>query len=105
VEKDKKMSLEYTKEFKDRIIGIGADIVDIADVEPLKKLKLNPPDLLDPFTRAVSIGLKLPAAAFEQITDSPTPIYKSIYQTANLILDQIAFRTFPAAEIKRGGSH
>jgi len=91
--KDKNVSLEYTKKFKEKIMGLGADLVGIADVEPLKELKLDPPDLLDPFTRAVSIGLKLPAAAFEQIVDRPTPIYKSVYQTANSILDQIAFRT------------
>ena len=101
--KDKKVSLEYTKEVKKRIMDLGADLVGIADVEPLKGLKLDPPDLLDPFIRAVSIALKLPAATFEGISDRPTPIYKSIYQTANLILDQIAFRT--AMALQNDGFH
>jgi epoxyqueuosine reductase QueG len=83
----------YTEEFKQQLIGLGADLVGIADVEPLKDLKMNPPDLLEPFRTAVAIAIKLPAAVFEQIVDRPTPIYKSAYTTANLILDQIAFRT------------
>jgi epoxyqueuosine reductase len=91
--KEKKVPLEYTEKVKDRIIGLGADLAGIADVEPLKRLKLDPPDLLKSFTRAVSIALKLPQAVFESISDRPTPIYRSVYQTANQILDQIAFRT------------
>ena len=87
------MPRDYTEKLKKRIGDFGADLVGIADVEPLKELNLNPPDLLEPFTRAVSIALQLPAAVFEQISDRPTPIYKSIYLTANLILDQIAYKT------------
>lgn len=82
----------YTEGFKDRIIGLGASLVGVADIESLRELSTNPPDLLKPFSRAISIALVLPLATFEQISDHPTPIYKSIYQTANLILDQIAFR-------------
>ena len=89
----KQVHSNYTEEFKDRIIGFGADLVGIADVDPLKELTLDPPDLLEPFVRAVAIAIKLPAAVFEQIVDRPTPIYKSVYTTANLILDQISFRT------------
>jgi epoxyqueuosine reductase len=91
--KEKSMPFNYTEKTKDRIIGLGANLIGIADIEPLKELKVDPADLLDPFTRAVSIALRLPLAVFEGISDRPTPIYKSIYQTANLILDQIAFRT------------
>ncbi len=96
--KDKNFAFDYTKKIKDRIIGLGADLVGIADVKPLKELKVDPPDLLEPFNRAVSIAIKLPQAVFEQISDRPTPIYKSIYQTANLTLDQIAFRTAMALQ-------
>jgi len=96
--KEKNVAFGYTKKIKDRILSLGADLVGIADVEPLKELKVDPPDLLDPFTRAVSIALKLPAATFEEISDRPTPIYKSTYLTANLMLDQIAFRTVMALQ-------
>ena len=99
----KNVHSNYTEEFKDRIIGFGADLVGIADVGPLKELKVDPPDLLEPFARAVSIAIKLPVATFEQIVDRPTPIYKSVYTTANLILDQIAFRT--AMALQNDGFH
>lgn len=84
---------EYTGGLKNRIIASGADLVGIADVEPLRELKLYPPDLLDSFTRAVSIAVRLPKEVFEQITDQPTPTYCSVYRTANLMLDQIALLT------------
>ncbi len=96
--KEKNVAFDYTEKVKDRIISLGADLVGIADVEPLKELKVDPPDLLKHFTRAVSIALKLPAAVFEEISARPTPIYKSVYQTANLTLDQIAFRTAMALQ-------
>ena len=99
----KQVHSNYTEEFKDRIIGFGADLVGVADVDPLKELTLDPPDLLEPFARAVAIAIKLPAAVFEQIVDRPTPIYKSVYTTANLILDQIAFRT--AMALQNDGFH
>jgi epoxyqueuosine reductase len=94
----KSVHSNYTKGFKEKIIGFGADLVGIADVEPLKELTVDPPDLLESFARAVSIAVKLPVAVFEQIVDRPTPIYKSVYTTANLILDDIAFRTAMALQ-------
>ncbi len=51
-----------------------------------------PAGLLDPFTRAVSIALRVPAGVFETVTDRPTPLYAAVYQTANRLLDDIAFR-------------
>ena len=101
--KEKSIPFNYTEKTKDRIIGLGANLVGIADIEPLKELKVDPPDLLEPFARAISIAIKLPVAVFEQIVDRPTPIYKSVYQTANLILDQIAFRT--ATALQNDGFH
>lgn len=83
----------YTKKIKANIIRLGADLVGVTDTEPLKQLALEPPNLLDSFHRAISIALRLPSAAFEQIIDRPTPLYFSVYQSANRILDEIAFRT------------
>jgi epoxyqueuosine reductase len=83
---------DYTKRLKTSIHGLGADLVGVADTDPLKGLQLSPPDLLDPFTRAISIALRLPATVFEGIVDRPTPFYSSIYQTANRILDEISFK-------------
>lgn len=82
-----------TERIKGKIVGLGADLAGVADAEPLKALRLNPPRLLDPFSRAISIAIRLPAAVFEEILDRPTPNYASVYQSANRILDEIAFRT------------
>ncbi|MFH2046030.1 MAG: 4Fe-4S double cluster binding domain-containing protein [Pseudomonadota bacterium] len=84
---------EYTKRIKSKILDWGADLVGVADAEPLRELKVNPPDLLDGFTHAVSIAIQLPVAVFETITDKPTPVYSAIYKTANSILDELAYRT------------
>ena len=99
--KKNNINYDYTEKIKHKILKLGADLVGIADVEPLKQLKLDPPDLLDPFHRAISIAVSLPKAVFEQIDDRPTPIYSSIYQTANRILDEIAFHT--AITLQRDG--
>jgi epoxyqueuosine reductase QueG len=88
----------FTERIKGHIRALGADLVGIADVEPLKALRLDPPDLLDPFTRAISVAIRIPFSVFHQITDRPTPLYKSVYQTANAILDVIAYRTAIALE-------
>lgn len=85
-------SSEYTKLVKSRIVGWGADLVGVADAGPLNELKADPPDLLRGFTRAVAIAIQLPVAVFESISDKPTPIYSATYQTANRILDELAFR-------------
>lgn len=90
--KTEAVNSDYTAEIKERIRGLGADLVGVAHTGPLRELRLDPPDLLDNFTRAVSMAVRLPAAVFEELPGRPTPVYKSVYQTANAMLDQIAFR-------------
>ena len=87
------MTSDYTEVIKRKIAGWGGDLAGVAEVEPLRELKVDPPDLLQPFTRAVSIAVQVPRSVFEMISDRPTPIYSAVYQTANRILDEIAFRT------------
>jgi epoxyqueuosine reductase len=83
----------YTEKVKAKIKDLGADLVGVTDTEPLKRLRLDPPTLLDPFCRAIAIAISLPKAVFEQIDDRPTPLYASVYRSANGILDEIAFQT------------
>lgn len=87
------MTSDYTEVMKRKIAGWGGDLAGVAEVEPLRELKVDPPDLLQPFIRAVSIAVQVPYSVFEMISDRPTPIYSAVYQTANRILDEIAFRT------------
>jgi epoxyqueuosine reductase QueG len=89
----KELSPDYTEQIKGKILGWGAGLVGVADIEPLKQLRVHPPDLLDSFSRAISMAVQLPVSVFEMISDQPTPIYSAIYQTANRILDEIAFKT------------
>jgi len=89
---NKSLKMDYTNQVKQKLITSGADLAGVADTEPLQALKTNPPNLLDSFTRALSMAVQLPAAVFEMIEDQPTPIYGSVYQTANRILDEIAFK-------------
>jgi epoxyqueuosine reductase QueG len=96
-------NVAFTDRLKGAVIALGADLVGVADVEPFKQAKLTPPDLLDPFCRAISIGVGLPTAVFEEIIDHPTPLYASVYRTANRLLDQIAFRT--AGILQSDGFH
>lgn len=84
---------DYTEKIKADVLKLGANLVGVADTEPLKELRLDPPNLLDSFDRAISIALRLPSAIFEQIIDRPTPLYASVYKSANRILDEIAFHT------------
>jgi epoxyqueuosine reductase QueG len=101
METNKPPSETHTQRLKASILGWGADLVGVADTEPLRDLKTIPADLLTPFPRAVAIAVQLPVHAFEMIVDSPTPIYSAIYQTANRILDEIAFRT--AGNLQKDG--
>ena len=85
------MSTAYTRRIKASIIDLGVDLVGIADAAQLVELFTDPADLLVPYTRAVSIAVSLPRAVFEPIVERPTPLYASVYQTANRVLDDIAF--------------
>jgi len=91
----------YTETVKRRIRDYGADLVGIADTAPLGELPLQPATLLDSFPRAISMALCLPKAIFRQIEDRPTAIYAHAYKTANMMLDEMAFRA--ASSLEREG--
>ncbi len=91
----------YSDWIKKKAREYGASLVGVAELDPLKALRVDPPDLLEPFTKAVSIAVALPRMIFEQIRDRPTPMYKHIYQTANSVLDHIAFKV--AADLQYEG--
>jgi epoxyqueuosine reductase len=83
---------DVTKALKLHAHSLGADLVGVADLAMLEGIETTPPDLLQPFTRGVSLAVKVPTAVFEQLTDRPTPLYAQAYLNANLLLDQIALR-------------
>ena len=85
--------MEYTNKLKSFVLEQGADLVRITDIESLEGLKTIPVDLFSQFSHAVSIAVQVPVAVFEMISDQPTPLYSSVYQTINRLLDEIAFKT------------
>jgi epoxyqueuosine reductase QueG len=85
--------IDYTDRLKQTVKGYGADLAGVADTAELAGLPTIPDDLLRPFTRAVAIAVRLPSPIFEMLIDRPTPIYAATYQTANRLLDEIAFKT------------
>lgn len=87
------MESGYTEGFKAQTLKRGADLTGVADLDLCRAIPTIPSNLFDSYHRAVSIGIQLPVSVFEMIFDQPTPIYNSIYQTANRLLDEIAFRT------------
>ena len=91
----------YWDHIKEKALGWGADLVGFAEIEPLRALQTEPADLLNTFSRAISMAVEMPSAVFESISDRPTPIYSAVYQTANRILDGVAFRT--ARELQKEG--
>jgi len=95
------MTDQLTGEIKEKAAGWGADLVGIADVAPLTAMRTDPPDLLEPFLRAIALAVQLPVAVFDTISDRPTPLYSAVYQTANRLLDEIAFRVARTLQ-KRG---
>ena len=81
-----------TARLKRRLARWGSDLSGVADLAPFSGYETIPPGLLEPFTRAVSIAVRIPAGVFETVADRPTPLYAAVYQTANRLLDDIAFR-------------
>ena len=95
---------DVTAALKERVRELGADLVGVADLALLAGVETVPPGLLTPYRRAVSIAVKLPSAVFEQLEDRPTPLYAQVYQTANALLDQIAFRLCGWIEAQGGSA-
>ncbi len=70
----------------------GADLVGIADLALLHGIETEPADLLEGFTRAVSMAVRLADGVMDTIVDRPTPIYQQHYAKVNLLLDDLAIR-------------
>jgi len=69
----------------------GADLVGIADLAPFLQQgwPTLPADLLVPFTRAVSVAVRLDDAVMDTITSHPTTEYAEHYRAANIDLDRL----------------
>lgn len=70
----------------------GADVVGVADLERLRGIETDPPDLLAGYARAVSVAVRLADGVMDAIADRPTPLYEIHYKMVNARLDDIAIR-------------
>ncbi|MHA1721446.1 MAG: epoxyqueuosine reductase [Candidatus Baldrarchaeia archaeon] len=87
------MKKNFTNQLMKLAVSLGAALVGVADLNLLKQLETNPPNLLENFKYAISIAVPLPKNVFELITEeNPGELYAHAYRTANMLLDQITFR-------------
>lgn len=72
--------------------GLGLDLFGVADIESIKNGFVVSQNLLKKIDKAVSLGIVLSEAVLEDIPQVPTRLYFHHYRTANMLLDQLAFR-------------
>ena len=85
------MCMDITSDLK--IIGanLGADLIGVADLEPLRKgLPLLPGNLIESYFYGLSIGIHLQEDVIETIEDRPIPEYARHYRKINATLDTIS---------------
>ena len=83
--------MNITSAFKAYCKTIGADLIGIADLEPLRKgLPFIPKNLIDTYSYGISVGVCLKNEVIEDILDCPTPEYAQEYKNANSTLDRIS---------------
>lgn len=70
----------------------GLASVGVADLDALREKE---PDAMasapKEFSRGIALGMRLPDAVLDEISDRPTPLYFHAYRQANYALDRAAF--------------
>ncbi len=81
----------WTQDIKEFCLKSGAAIVGVADLAPLKaEFETFPPDLLQPYTAAISIALPLDMGAVAAMSGEPTPEYAADCKDINIRLNAMA---------------
>ncbi len=70
-------------------LALGASKVRVADLALLSGIETSPPDLLAPYTRAVSLAIALDAGPLADIVDGPTRSYADHYRAVNVRLTRL----------------
>jgi len=83
--------IQATLRIKKSAAEKGADIIGIADLGLLRGIPTKPANLLEGFTMAVSVGVRLNDSVLDRIEDRPTPSYAHVHRMANTLLDLITF--------------
>ncbi len=83
--------MSMTPDIKSFCKSNGADLVGIADLALFKNgWIVLPQNLLEPYTRAISIAMHVNNDIINAISDGPTPEYAQHYRSVNASLDKIA---------------
>lgn len=86
---DKKKNYPALKKF---CVDNGADLFGIADIKDLKwEFNLLPQNLEIP-DKAICLGVSLSGGVMGEIESTPNYLYFHNYRTANIFLDQLAFK-------------
>jgi len=73
-------------------LGLGLDLFGVADIGKIKDEFAVSRDTLKKIDKAVSLGIALSDGVLEDIPEVPTRLYFHHYRTANMMLDQLAFK-------------
>lgn len=80
------------EQLKKVCIDWGADLFGVADISKEKKNFNLPAKLTKKLNQAISLGAGISHAVLSDIKNAPTKLYFHHYRTANMFLDQLAFR-------------
>jgi epoxyqueuosine reductase QueG len=86
------MSDNNYNQLKKICLGLGADLFGVADISKIKDEFNLSPKLVENLNKAICIGVRLSKQVFNDIEGAPTKLYFHHYKTANMFLDQLAFR-------------
>lgn len=90
---EQKTQRNLAKELKTFTGKLGASLVGIADLELLKGIAVIPWDLLESYTRGISIAVRLSNGIVNMISHTdPTELYAYHYRVLNSFLDHLALR-------------
>jgi len=82
--------MHYASELKKFCAASGADLAGIADLSLFQKgWTTIPGDILLPYSRAVSVAMRLDDDIMDVIDDLPTPAYAEHYRAVNADLDRL----------------
>ncbi|MCL5022692.1 MAG: 4Fe-4S dicluster domain-containing protein [Nitrospirae bacterium] len=83
--------IQETMRIKTFAMKKGADLAGIADLGLLAGIPTKPGNLLEGFTVAVSVGVRLNDSVLDGMQDRPTSLYAHVHRMANTLLDHITF--------------
>lgn len=70
----------------------GADLFGVADIAGVKKSFMIGGRALEKLDKAACLGVRLSQGVLNEISTQPTRLYFHHYRTANMFLDQLAFK-------------